>query len=402
MRTRLRPLPLAAASVAVLAVGIGAWSPASEADTTPAACTSVGPSLTDFTAVLTLPKFDPALGTLTGVTLSGSEQVSMRIRVENEGPTPYLMGGDIGVVGRLTVPTGQAASTSSAYSHREMLPAYDGTTDWSGSGFDTGPITNGNEITPIQISGADLAAYVGPGTFDSTYIADGNSTFDGPGVSTYWFESTASATVCVSYAYTVATTTSTTTTMPTTSTSTSTTVPPSTTSTSAPGSTTSTSTTVAPSTTTTTTAPCSTSTTTTLPPSTTVASTTPLSTTTTPASTTSTTTPGCPPATTTSTTAPATATTTPRTTTTVGPGATTTVVGPTSSIAPEVEVEPTTVDTTTVVPGVPVGAPPAPSSLPRTGSEPLPLLLVGAGLLGSGASLVAWRRGQRAAGARTA
>ena len=93
MRTRLRPLPLAVASAIVLAVGIGAWSPASQADTTPAACTSVGPSLTDFTATLTLPKFDPALGTLTAVTISGSEQVTMRIRVENEGPTPSELGG---------------------------------------------------------------------------------------------------------------------------------------------------------------------------------------------------------------------------------------------------------------------------------------------------------------------
>ncbi|MEZ5177428.1 MAG: choice-of-anchor E domain-containing protein [Acidimicrobiales bacterium] len=84
--------------------------PASQADTTPAACTSVGPSLTDFTATLTLPKFDPALGTLTAVTLSGST-VTMRDSGREQGPR-YQMGGDMGVAGKLTLLAGQSAMTS--------------------------------------------------------------------------------------------------------------------------------------------------------------------------------------------------------------------------------------------------------------------------------------------------
>jgi LPXTG-motif cell wall-anchored protein len=40
-------------------------------------------------------------------------------------------------------------------------------------------------------------------------------------------------------------------------------------------------------------------------------------------------------------------------------------------------------------------ASPSSSKLPRTGSEPFRMALIGAGLLGTGASLVLWRRGQR-------
>ena len=101
MRSRVRPFVLGAVSCLAFLVGVAGWSPSSQADVTPPACTSVGPKLTDYSATLTLPKFDPALGTLQTVTLSGSADVTMRVRVENEGPVPYELGGDLHAIGEL-------------------------------------------------------------------------------------------------------------------------------------------------------------------------------------------------------------------------------------------------------------------------------------------------------------
>ncbi|MEZ5177430.1 MAG: LPXTG cell wall anchor domain-containing protein [Acidimicrobiales bacterium] len=65
--------------------------------------------------------------------------------------------------------------------------------------------------------------------------------------------------------------------------------------------------------------------------------------------------------------------------------------------------EPTTLDT--IVPAAPpASATPVTSTggnLPRTGSQPFSLVLVGAGLVGTGASLLAWRRSARERGAAT-
>lgn len=371
MRTRLRPLPLAVASAVVLAVGIGAWSPASQADTTPAACTTVGPSLTDFTATLTLPKFDPTLGTLTAVTISGSTTMRAQIRVENTSATADTVGAAISFNSSLGLPGGRSVPTELAYSHTESVPAFDGVLDYAGSGFDTGPVETSEELPTLTLTGTDVGPYLGPGTFDSTFNAVGRTQGFGSGNQVNRIIVEAAATVCVAYSYSVATTT---TTMPTTST----TAPPSSTTTVAPTSSTSTSTststtprsttTVAPttSTTTSTTSPCDSL------PTTTVAG----SSTTVPA--------WCAPVSTTTTTA------VPRTTTTVRPAPDTAVPLPAPSSTSLVRAP--------AVPAVAVASP-STTRLPRTGSEPLRLVLIGAGLLGTGASLVLWRRGQRTAGA---
>ncbi len=169
MRTRLRPLPLAVASAVVLAVGIGAWSPASQADTTPAACTAVGPNLTDFTAVLTLPKFDPALGTLTGVTISGSTTMRAQIRVENTSATADTV--SAAVAPSTVLLAVRDPSTSPTATPRPCRPSMESLTTPAPAST---PVRSRERDHADSVSGPGVASFVGPRDFRSTYIG-GNS-----------------------------------------------------------------------------------------------------------------------------------------------------------------------------------------------------------------------------------
>lgn len=352
----LRPLVLAGASLAATLLGIGALSPPTDADATPPACATVGPQLTDYTASVTLPKFDPALGTLTSVTITASDEVTMRIRVENRSPVEAELGGDLAVVGTLEVPSGQTVSSASSLARSEVLPAFDGVLDWSGSGFDTGEMPASNSLDPVLMT-SGLEDYIGPGTFTASYAADGHSAFHGPGVSGYLFTSSAGATVCVSYGYEPvppSTSSTTSTTLPTTSSSTTSTTPPS--SSSSTSSSTSTSSTTSTVVTTVSTIPLASTSSSTAPPE---ASS---STSSVPAETSSSTS---------STTEPA-------------------VVVDVTQDRPSPSTSPTRPSTP---PSTATSSSARPSGrLPRTGTDAAALALVGIGLLGLGASLVAFRR----------
>ena len=438
--SRVRPFALGAASTLAFLVGIAGWSPSSQADTTAPACASVGPKLTDYTDTLTLPKFDPSLGTLQTVTISGTSSMQGRIRVENTSATADTVGAEITYQSELVLPGGQSLPSALTYAHTQLVPAFDGTLDFAGSGFDTGVVPKAEDLAPVVLLGADTGPYVGPGTFDSTFQATGKTKGFGSGNQVNRIIIEGGATVCVSYSYAPAATTSTSTssssttssiptstsTTSTSSTSTSsstssTTVPICTTTTTEPGSTTTalsssttapssttmpdhgcgtTTTTSAPTATTTTTVPICATTTTTVPtsgPSTTSPSITLPATTsstqvtsTTPATTTV---PTCqptttPPATSSSTSAPS---TTPASSTEPG----------SSSASTSTSTEPPSITTDTEVLDVSTSngsSPTTPTTsskgnLPRTGTDLVATLLIGLGLVGIGGCLLGLRRG---------
>jgi hypothetical protein len=160
--------------------------------------------------------FNPALGTLLDVRVSGSANVTSQIKAENLGPSPTTITAGINGTGdpsatnatfevdglNMTL-TGSGALSSSA-----SVAAYDGNTDYSGpSGVTFPPLVVANSINPAPLTDtASLAFYTASANRTSitpTMSAQALATATAPGgnLSTS-VQTTAGATITVSYDYT--------------------------------------------------------------------------------------------------------------------------------------------------------------------------------------------------------
>lgn len=213
-----------AGSLAVASwVGVGAVA-ADEAGTTATVCGSVSMRLTDWAATVALPKFDPALGTLQKVTITGTLKVEGSGKAENTGPSPATIVANVSASGTLSVP-GALPQTVSASAPPQSFAAsaYDQPSgqapDFVGtSAFSTGTLNTFGAFPTVELTGDKVASYVGTGSWDSSAAANGLSNATGAGNLVAVFTTSAQADVCVAYSYLIPPTTTTTTLAPTTTT----------------------------------------------------------------------------------------------------------------------------------------------------------------------------------------
>lgn len=157
---------------------------------------------TDWTQSLTVPQFDPSLGTLTSIDIVNAGTFTSSIKVES------LDGGSSNIVatvsGSLTLTgTGVSGLVSTSSANKSFTAsAFDGTIDFGGtSGHDFGsPNTSGTNTLTIS-DPASLAAYIGGGNMTFSDVAHATSSASGAGNLLTQIGTTANAQLSVVYHY---------------------------------------------------------------------------------------------------------------------------------------------------------------------------------------------------------
>jgi hypothetical protein len=131
---------------------------------------------TNWSRSLTVPQFNPALGTLTEVDVINSGDLTGRIQVESEDRAPQTVTGTVAGTLTLSGPGVSALVASSSRSETFAAAAYDGVPDYGGtSGHDFGPQTVSGSRTLTLTDPGVLALYQGTGTVTFTDQATGSS-----------------------------------------------------------------------------------------------------------------------------------------------------------------------------------------------------------------------------------
>jgi len=133
---------------------------------------------TNFTSVISLPQFDPTLGTLTSATFSFTGTVSGNVQFENEDPTPQTVHVTVEAILELDDTTnGWSISVDAKNQFDRATTAYDGVEDFGGtSGFTVNDVEDTKTDQYTTIDGLDdLSVYTGTGTVEFTVQATGFS-----------------------------------------------------------------------------------------------------------------------------------------------------------------------------------------------------------------------------------
>lgn len=159
---------------------------------------------TDWSATRTIPRFDPALGTLKSVLIEAEGDIQSRIRVENLDTSVQTIHAE--VEGTLTIsPPGGGAAVVIVPTldvGQFDAPAYDGTKDFAGpSGKDFGVNTATNSGSRTISDPAAVLAFVGSGNVTFTADAVATSAATASGNVAAQIDTTASASLEVTYRY---------------------------------------------------------------------------------------------------------------------------------------------------------------------------------------------------------
>jgi len=159
---------------------------------------TIFPTLTDWSLTNSVPQFDPALGTLTNVTVTVSANVQSTFYVENRDRRAW----DATATAHATVSASVDVLLTSALiepAHTQNLTAFDGVTDFAGtSGFTVSDSASGSNSS----STASVAPFVGVGTVPLTASAVATASYVGSGTYDFGVATSASAFVTVTYDFT--------------------------------------------------------------------------------------------------------------------------------------------------------------------------------------------------------
>jgi len=164
---------------------------------------SVALTKTDWTALVSVPKFDCSLGILKSVTCKLSGHVEGITRLESGDSEPATVTMDIWAIMELLRPDSSTIvtaipSTTISYS----VSAFDGELDFAGpSGRTSSDLTAELSETVTSSSPTDLALFTGVGDIDLPIVADASTTGSGAGNLTLRFAMSASADMEVVYNY---------------------------------------------------------------------------------------------------------------------------------------------------------------------------------------------------------
>ena len=188
-------------TMAILMVSISAWLLSASAEQQNY-CDSIPEMYAGWSSNVTLPKFNPELGTLTGVDLSCEMNLSQELMIENENPEPanftLMLSGQL----TLALPSSDSLSISFNRTTGGNLSQYDGLSDYSGS-------SGTKSITQIPTEAAtgsisDISGFLANAPGESIVlpvVMDVSSQTKTSGKSNSGVLSRAGAKVCVSYAY---------------------------------------------------------------------------------------------------------------------------------------------------------------------------------------------------------
>lgn len=189
-----------------VAIAAGLFSAAAAQAATISFSDSIGLTTTNWSTVspppnpLTLPQFNPSLGTLMSVTFAYSGQVQTTFRAESldSSPSTVNLTSSAALVFGLPISDTINATGSSSRS----VSAFDGDIDFGGtSGFGPEVVTGTDSDTLVLLGG--FGAFVGLGTYDIGVNATGLSSASGPGNLITQTSTQAGASVRVTYEYTV-------------------------------------------------------------------------------------------------------------------------------------------------------------------------------------------------------
>lgn len=165
-------------------------------------CDSIAEEYAGWSSNVTLPKFDPALGTLRAVDLSCEMNLSQEVMIENENPNPtnytLILAGEL-MVG---LPSSDGLSIRFNQSTAGNLSEYDGNTDYAGSSGIKSVIQIPTEAATTSI--ADISDFLADASGESIVlpvVVDAISQTETSGRSNSGVFSIAGAEVCVSYTY---------------------------------------------------------------------------------------------------------------------------------------------------------------------------------------------------------
>jgi hypothetical protein len=165
-------------------------------------CDSIPDGFAGWNSNVSLPKFDPQMGTLSGVDLSCEMNLSEETKMENENSEPANF--TLTLSGALIVelPSSDNLSISFNHSTQGNLSGYDGVTDYAGPSGNKSIFEIPTEAATKSI--ADISEFLAKSPGESIVIpviVQVSSRTKAGGTSSSGVFSRAGAKVCVSYAY---------------------------------------------------------------------------------------------------------------------------------------------------------------------------------------------------------
>ena len=165
-------------------------------------CDSIAEEYAGWSSNVTLPKFDPELGTLRGVDLSCEMNLSQEVMIENQNPAPVnyslMLTGEL----RVELPSSDSLSISFNQSTTGNLSGYDGDMDYAGSSGSKSVLQIPTEAASKSIE--DISDYLANAPNESIVlpvVVDAQTQTKTSGKSNSGVLSKAGAKVCVSYTY---------------------------------------------------------------------------------------------------------------------------------------------------------------------------------------------------------
>ncbi len=164
--------------------------------------TSITNAQPDWASTLSVAKFDPTLGTLTGIQFNLMGSVTGTIYVENTDAAPANISETLSATLTLTRPDSSSIIvTYPSAMLTDSFNAFDGTVDFAGtSGAIHGPITTSASASYTALA-TDFALFTGMGNIVLPVTAIGTSFVSGPGNLASGFSTSASAFLDVIYTY---------------------------------------------------------------------------------------------------------------------------------------------------------------------------------------------------------
>jgi hypothetical protein len=191
-------------AIAVVAVVAMSAVSAAQADTIMFS-DNVALQSTNFMTSVTLPKFDPSLGTLDKVTLKLSGHVEGMAQFESLDADPATVEMELAAEIKLQRPDlSTLVITLPLVMTTDNVTAFDGMIDFGGTSGKSYPLLTADDMNSVMtMSMMDLALFTGPGNIMLPVMATGASTGSGAGNLLLQFSTSASANVMVTYDYTV-------------------------------------------------------------------------------------------------------------------------------------------------------------------------------------------------------
>lgn len=158
---------------------------------------TIFPTLTDWSLTNSVPQFDPALGTLTNVTVTVAANVQSTFFTENRDRRAW----DTTTTSHATVSASVdtlSASTLIEPTHTQNLTAFDGVIDFAGtSGFTASESGTGTGSNSTSV----VAPFIGVGTVSLTASSVATASYNGSGFYRFVVNTSASALVTVTYEF---------------------------------------------------------------------------------------------------------------------------------------------------------------------------------------------------------